>query len=530
MQTDTANAAQTGDKPKDQPEDKALADEAEIRPEDKPLPKPKVKHGFGYVLTSYRRWWARDVAGTVDQQAVIEKRRVECEITGRYLFMTAMSGGIAVLGLLLSSPAVVIGAMLLSPLMDPIMGLGFSLATGDYRWLRQSAKSLAYGSAIAVALSALVVGMSPLQEITSEIIARTRPNIFDLFVALFSALAGAYAVIRGRDGTIVGVAIATALMPPLATVGFGLATLNWTVFSGALLLFVTNFVTIALTAWGMAKLYGFHTTLSDKQTQFQNFAIIAVFIGLAVPLYLSLNQIVWEANAKRAVRTELTETFGTAARLSPPEINFDKDPITVAAFVWTTELQARADERTERRLETYLGRPVDIQLKQFLVSDESSAEAAQLASVKAQEDAVASDRVDDLGQRLAVAAGVADSEVVIDNQRRRALVRARPLAGASLATYRDLERRASAGEDDWKIELIPPMGPLPDIPFDDEGAPDPAAMDLAAWAADRLGLPVTVRGPQERAELLATGLRQRGASVDVVPGRGTVRAEWATGE
>ncbi|MEL6738165.1 MAG: DUF389 domain-containing protein, partial [Pseudomonadota bacterium] len=82
---------------------------------------------FARVVFSLRRYWLQDVVGTVNQAEVIEKRRAECSLSERYLFMTAMSGGIAVLGLLLSSPAVVIGAMLLSPLMDPIMGLGFAL-------------------------------------------------------------------------------------------------------------------------------------------------------------------------------------------------------------------------------------------------------------------------------------------------------------------------------------------------------------------------------------------------------------------
>jgi uncharacterized hydrophobic protein (TIGR00271 family) len=116
--------------------------------------------------------------------------------------------------------------MLLSPLMGPIMGLGFALAIGDRDWLRQSGRTLLLGSLVAVVLCAVLVFLSPIQTITSEIAARTRPNLFDLFIALFSALAGAYAMIRGREGTIVGVAIATALMPPLTVVGFGLATSN----------------------------------------------------------------------------------------------------------------------------------------------------------------------------------------------------------------------------------------------------------------------------------------------------------------
>ena len=485
------------------------------------------------VKFSLLRYWRQDVVATVDQAAVIEKRRAECVLSERYLFMTAMSGGIAVLGLLLSSPAVVIGAMLLSPLMDPIMGLGFALAIGDYRWLRQSAISLAWGSAMAIALCAAVVFLSPLQDITPEIAARTRPNLFDLFVALFSALAGAYAMIRGRDGTIVGVAIATALMPPLAVVGFGLATFSWAVFSGALLLFVTNFVTIALTAWVMAKLYGFRTSLSQKQSRFQNFAVVGVFLALTVPLTLSLMQIVWEANAARQVRAELTETFGTSARLSSPEIAFDRDPLQVAAFVWTTKLVENAEVSVEESLSEKLGKPVDVELKQFLVRDEQSAEQAQIASAKAQEEAAASDRVDDLAQRLSLAAGVPDTDVIIDSRNRRALVRAQRLEGASPSTYRALETRIAASEPEWRIELIPPVAPGPTpIPFE-EGTPDALGargLALIGWAANRLDRPVLLTGPEEEIAAAATVLRQQGAQVQTEIANGMVEARLASPE
>ena len=137
-------------------------------PEPKPV-SPEIKaseatysvSNFGRVIFSWRRWWLQDVVGTVDQASVIEKRRDDCGLTERYLFMTAMSGGIAILGLLLSSPAVVIGAMLLSPLMGPIIGLGFALAIWDYDWIKQSARSLAWGTVMAVLLCALLVFVSP---------------------------------------------------------------------------------------------------------------------------------------------------------------------------------------------------------------------------------------------------------------------------------------------------------------------------------------------------------------------------------
>lgn len=499
---------------------------------DSDTPERRPQWSFLRVVVSFRRWWREEVVETVEQAEVISSRREECALSSRYLFMTAMSAGIAVLGLLLSSPAVVIGAMLLSPLMDPIMGLGFALAIGDYRWMRQAAKSLAWGTVMAVGLCALIVFASPLQDITSEIAARTRPNLFDLLVALFSALAGAYAMIRGRAGTIVGVAIATALMPPLAVVGFGLATGNWTVFWGAALLYVTNFVTIALIVWAMARLYGFSATLSGRQTRWQNVALVVVFIALVIPLGLSLRQIAWEASAARQVRSELADSFGAASRLSQPEIEFDTSPLRVSAFVWTTRLRADAEVRAEGNLERALGTPVDVQLKQFLVRDEQSAEEAQLASAKVEEEQATQRRMSELSARLALAAGAPEDDILVDRQRRRALVRAERLPGATLATYAALERRIAATEPEWRIELVPPTSTLPTIAFDEE-TPDDAAREaiaLAAWASQRLDRPLTVSGPEEQAEAVRALLVQNGAEASVSGSGGDLAVAWARPE
>ena len=274
-------------------------------------------------LAGLKQWWREVAIDDIDQAETIDLIRGESLLTSRYIFMICMSAGIAVLGLLLSSPAVVIGAMLLSPLMNPIVGSGFAFAIGDFNWLKRCARALGIGSALAIAFCAIIVMFSPIKEVTSEIAARTRPSLFDLWVALFSALAGAYALIRGREGTIVGVAIATALMPPLAVVGFGLATLNGTVFGGALLLFVTNLITISLTAAVMARLYGFRSSLSSKQSLVQSLTIVAAFIALAIPLFLSLRQIVWESNATRITRGAIADTFPAKARISTLDIDWD---------------------------------------------------------------------------------------------------------------------------------------------------------------------------------------------------------------
>ncbi len=486
---------------------------------------------FSRVLFSVRRWWLQDVVGTVNQTSVIEKRREDCALSERYLFMTAMSGGIAILGMLLSSPAVVIGAMLLSPLMGPIMGLGFALAIGDYPWLKQSARSLAWGTLIAVLLCAMLVFFSPIQTITPEIAARTRPNLFDLMVALFSALAGAYAMIRGREGTIVGVAIATALMPPLAAVGFGLATWNWTVFSGALLLYVTNLLTIALTAWGMARLYGFRTTLSERNTLFQNVAVASVFLGLAIPLAFSLQQIAWEANAQRIVRSEIVEKFDDRSRVSDLEIEFGNESISIFATVFTSQLRPEAEVATERALTSRLGRPVELTLIQSQAATASAAEQAELSASRDREEAAESARADDLAKRLALVAGVDDADVLVDRTRRKAMVRAKPLDGASLVAYRTLEQRIAATEPEWTIELLPPRGDLPDlVEFNEEGEPTVAgtqALLVVAWARQRIDLPIELVGNGENAARAAEILAEQGAQVSVEPSFGPVRVRWA---
>ena len=281
------------------------------------------------------RWWRRAVVGRVEHERVLERIFGDSAWSPRYAFMTMMSAGIAVLGLLLSSPAVVIGAMLISPLMSPILGLGFSLALFDFGEMRRSLIALAVGSIAAVLFTALIVALSPLQAPTAEIIARTRPNLFDLAVALFAALAGTFAIIRGRGDTIVGVAIATALMPPLAVVGYGLATWNMPVLGGAVALFVTNFVTIALSATVMARYYGFGHHLSSQQSWTQTIILLFVFAAMAIPLGISLKRIATEAVTTNQARSYLSDRFGSNARITQLDLDFDAHPLLVRAVVIT---------------------------------------------------------------------------------------------------------------------------------------------------------------------------------------------------
>ncbi|MEO8573933.1 MAG: DUF389 domain-containing protein, partial [Pyrinomonadaceae bacterium] len=175
-----------------------------------------------------------------------------------YWLQIVFSAGIATLGLVMNSPAVIIGAMLISPLMGPILAAGLALASGDLVLGIRSMTKIFFSAVAAVGFSVLLVIVLPFRELTSEISARTEPNTLDLFIALFSGAVGSIAVCRDVKGvatSIPGVAIAVALMPPLCVAGYGLgvmitfdASVGGRVAYGGGLLFLTNLVAITFTA------------------------------------------------------------------------------------------------------------------------------------------------------------------------------------------------------------------------------------------------------------------------------------------
>jgi len=480
-------------------------------------------------------WWRTHAVAQVEHQAVNERVHDDAGWSPRYLFNTAMSAGIAILGLLLSSPAVVIGAMLISPLMGPIIGLGFALATADAHQIKRASIALIGGSIFAILFCALLVLVSPLQNVTTEIAARTRPNLFDLVIALFSALAGSYATIRGRAGTIVGVAIATALMPPLAVIGFGLATWNGTVFFGSLLLFVTNFVTIALTAAVMARIYGFGPTLSPQQTAFQSMVIVVTLAVLAIPLGLSLRRIAFENFANLYARQAVSEVFGSNARISQIDLDFNSEPVKISATVLTPNYRGDANRLVERNFAKAAGQGASVSIEQYRVgTGPGAAEAAAIQAAASQSSVSSIDaEVAELVERLALVAGVDEGQILVDRDNKRARVAATPLPGAQLAAYHLLELRVARIEPGWTITLVPPAVQPPSVTVDDDDAIDEtgrAAMAETIWAAKRLGLSVDVRGPTARTDPVIAALNNAGVAAERIGNGGTgnaVALRWA---
>ena len=394
---------------------------------------------------------------------------------GRYLMMTVISASIAALGLMLNSPAVVIGAMLVSPMMGPIVALGFSLALLDFTQLKKSLASIVIGVLVALSVAILLVLLSPLKEPTSEILARTRPNFFDLLIAVFSGVAGAYAVIRQRGDTIIGVAIATALMPPIATVGFGLGTGDLQIAGGAFFLFMTNLVAIALSATLTAGFYGFRPRLLERPRPWRGIAVLVVFLVLSVPLVFSLRAIALESRATAETRLAVEQIFSDAdSRITLLEARADGVQVTVSTLVSTRRLVADAQTRLQDRLTAALHTPVTARLDQIVVADPSASRT--IAST-------APDPKQALARRLTDAVPFQNDGVLMDADGNRALIPLTAATGLDLSAAFTLEQALRQRFDGIDVRVIPPVAPLAAVDLTDASARQRTVWALVRWHA-----------------------------------------------
>ena len=247
-----------------------------------------------------------------DETATVEQISDGVTFRGANLWVLIFAIFIACLGLNLNSTAVIIGAMLISPLMGPIIGMGLAVGRADLELLKRSLTNYGVSTVISVLTAALYFQLTPLTEAQSELLARTSPTLYDVLIALFGGAAGILALSTGGKGNVIpGVAIATALMPPLCTAGYGLAMGEWSFFFGACYLFFINTVFIALATYLGVRLLQF------KPKQFVDKARLAVvnrYIAVIVvvtmlpAVYMTtqiIRQSVFENHVKQFVKQEL---------------------------------------------------------------------------------------------------------------------------------------------------------------------------------------------------------------------------------
>ena len=305
-------------------------------------------------------------------QSVLNSSHLDLE----YVAMLAFAGLIALFGLLQNSVAVIIGAMLISPLMNPILAGALALVLGDWSLGRRAAAVLAWSIGGVIALTWLVAWLTPLKEVTPEILARTNPNLLDMLIAVLAGLAGTLALRGGPVSmTIIpGVAIAVAVIPPLSVVGFSLSTHHGAMAWGGFLLFTTNLVSIMISAAGVFLLMGFvpHGDTEEGRAKLRNRMAVSalVLLFLAIPLVQTLRRVVGQYSLRADVQNVIDRGFKTAhsnvADLTYAQVG---NAFQVNVTVRTTQYFAASEIAAVRdTLRDRFGRDTQLLVDQILVA------------------------------------------------------------------------------------------------------------------------------------------------------------------
>lgn len=227
-----------------------------------------------------------------DELQTVESIKKGVEFKGANLWILIFAIFMASLGLNVNSTAVIIGAMLISPLMGPIMGVGLSVGMNDFELMKRSLKSFFITTAFSVTTATIFFLFTPIAEAQSELLARTSPTIYDVFIALFGGLAGVVALSTKEKGNVIpGVAIATALMPPLCTAGYGLASGNLIYFLGAFYLYFINSVFISLATFlGVRVMHFQRKEFVDKnrEKKVRKYIVLIVILTMCPAIYLTI--------------------------------------------------------------------------------------------------------------------------------------------------------------------------------------------------------------------------------------------------
>ena len=236
--------------------------------------------------------------------------------------------------------------------------------------MKISASSILFGAILVISTSFIITKISPIHEITEQVFERTHADLYALVIAIFSGAAGVYTIIKRKGEEIIGVALATSLLPPLAVVGFGLSLKNYDIARGASFLCITNLLAIAVSATILSKWYGFGFKNSTSQTFWQVFVTLLIFIVLSVPLGISLTDIVFQIQTRNAAKSKINEYFKVNEDLNFIKVSFlKKDRVDVKAVVYTELYNNAAQEEISSYLEKSLNKKVLLILEQVIYQE-----------------------------------------------------------------------------------------------------------------------------------------------------------------
>lgn len=298
-------------------------------------------------------------------------------LTVPYIVMNALAAAVASYGLLLNSTAVVIGAMIIAMLLGPIMGLALAMVDGDTKLLRIALIAEAAGVALALTIGWLVGKMHVDVAVTSEILVRTKPNLLDLAVALFGGAAGAYATVSPKVSTgLVGVAISTALVPPLASCGICLSRGLFSEASGAFILFATNLVAIQCASSLVLYLFGYHDVThraTGDAGYLRRLTIDAlVLVGLATFLYFQLSSAIGAKKFETRVKSHLESGLRMIPGAYLAETRFieQEDKFVIVAVVRApNSVTPEQTASLQSGLGPQKGKPIELHVRSLLTKE-----------------------------------------------------------------------------------------------------------------------------------------------------------------
>lgn len=304
-----------------------------------------------------------------EQVEVYQRVRRSARPRPDFFIMIGLASLIAAFGLQQNNPAVIIGAMLVAPLFSPVIALSLGVARGDGRLLRVSAETALKGILLSVALPFLLGEVLPMPHITAEMTSRTQPGLLDLGVALAAGAAGAYAMSRARlSASLPGVAIATALVPPLAVVGIGIAWRSWETTWGASLLFGTNLVAVTLAGALIFLWVGYRPSPRKEEQERLRLGLVLMIAGVilvSAPLAVVSSRSISELRAQRTMETTLRERLSERpdTRLVDVELEPDEGGYRLTATIAAVDgITAAEAEALGEALEEAIGRRVNLQL------------------------------------------------------------------------------------------------------------------------------------------------------------------------
>ncbi|MDV3892910.1 DUF389 domain-containing protein [Elizabethkingia anophelis] len=325
--------------------------------------------------------------GEEDKQKVLENVTANISFRGSNLWILACAIIIASVGLNVNSTAVIIGAMLISPLMGPILGAGFALGTYNFLLLRKSIKNLLIATIVSLLVSAFYFYISPFKDVQSELLARTSPNIYDVLIAFFGGLVGVIAITRVEKGNpIPGVAIATALMPPLCTAGYGLATFNFSYFFGAFYLYTINCFFICIATFLVIKYlkYPASATIEPKNEKRIRYGITTLMMVMIIPSFYLAYNLFEEKKFTKTVEEFISSEFSSRGyTVIYKKLNYNSKPKKVDIAFLDKKLSKEEMEMYNRLLDergihnTTLGfRQDDADLKSEILSELNKQDAS----------------------------------------------------------------------------------------------------------------------------------------------------------